>query len=311
LERNRDDEEMEANHKKGEESVGKDKHDKEASDEADASQSQKGNDSQTANGKKKKRRSSVGKMPAVEQISTALNGWVVALAGHSKKPHSELMLFIASHGGTVVSTISAKVTHLLSPDDNSSSQSSKVEAAKDAGIVIIDEEYLEWYVEDKIEKENQPLPSPEKNKKKKKKRNIDKIISRRLVKGEPHYLVSYVGLPESANELIPREQVEQGFGAKKLKLFDLDYENQLKEVFSVDSLFINETASPVKKRKSKAKKGKENKSKSKPKTSSQVTEKNNRISEKRTVTKEKPKKSHKRKRPPTHEGTPQKRVKTK
>jgi len=258
LERNSD-EENEATTTKGDhQAVEESKSGKEDSDEdeVDASQSQKGNESQkeTSNGKKKKRKSVKGSKPPVEQISAALSGWVVALAGHSTKPQAELTQYIESHGGKVVSTISAKVTHLVSPDDINSSQSTRVETAKDAGIIIIDEDYLEWFVKDKIEKENQPVPSPEKNNKKNKKRTIDKIISRRLVKGEPHYLVSYVGLSDSTNDLIPREQVEQGFGTKKLKLFDRDYENQLKEVFSFDSLFINETASPVKQRKPKSKK---------------------------------------------------------
>jgi len=313
LERNSD-EENEATTTKGDhQAVEESKSGKEDSDEdeVDASQSQKGNESQkeTSNGKKKKRKSVKGSKPPVEQISAALSGWVVALAGHSTKPHAELTQYIESHGGKVVSTISAKVTHLVSPDDINSSQSTRVEAAKDAGIIIIDEDYLEWFVKDKIEKENQPVPSPEKTKKKNKKRTIDKIISRRLVKGEPHYLVSYVGLSDSTNDLIPREQVEQGFGTKKLKLFDRDYENQLKEVFSVDSLFLHETASPVKQRKPKSKTGKENQSKSKSKNnSSQITEKNNRVSLKRT--KQKPKQSQKRPASPA-KGSPKKRAKTK
>jgi len=248
--------------------------------------------SQKTGGNKKNRKTvPKSQRPPVEKISSVLKDWVVLLSRlkETSSHKNELTQFIESHGGRVVSTISPKVTHLVTEEEyNSLSQSKQFEDAKDSGVIIVDEDYLHWFVEDKLKKQGQTDESPVK-KKGKKKHNIEGIISRRLIKGEPYYLVSYVGLPESSNEIIPRDKVQQGFGAKKLEKFDHDYEKEMKEVFSIDSLFSQKElkGSPIKMRTTtksptKKKTGKEN-AKPKPKASSLVTEKNDRISVKRTM----------------------------
>ena len=58
-----------------------------------------------------------------------------------------------------------------------------------------------------------------------------------LPRGEPEYLVSYVGLGPEANEYLPRHDVERKFGTKLLKHFERDWEKSKKESFNPVSFF--------------------------------------------------------------------------
>jgi len=183
-----------------------------------------------------KSRSPRKKKAVPELISSALSGWTIVLDGRLSKPHSEIAEFLMSHGGKVSTNISSKgatnVTHLLVNHSKQVEESQKVEAAKDAGVTIIDEEYLEWFVEDANSKKS---GSPQKAKKS---RRIEKIISKRILRGEPQYLVSYVGLGPEANEYISKDEVEKKLSEKQIKHFERDWKKSMKDWFNPDTFFL-------------------------------------------------------------------------
>jgi len=200
----------------------------------------------------KKSRSPRKKKVRAEQVSSVLSGWIIVLDGRLSKPHSEITQFVESNGGKVASNLAGKtaVTHLLVNDLDEESQ--KREQAKDSGVTIIDEDYLEWFVEDAVTKQK---GSPQKTKKN---RRVDKIISRRIFRAEYQYLVSFVGLGADANEYLSRDEVEKKLGAKQLKHFEKDWEKSMNDVFDADKFFTDEI--PKKKNKT-SEKGESGKSK--------------------------------------------------
>jgi len=132
-----------------------------------ASQTQNEPEANTNEGQEsssQKSRSPRKKRAPVDLVSSVLSGWVLVLDGRFSKPHSEITQFIESHGGKVSSSLSSgkgtRVTHLLSNDQDEESQ--KRELAKDGGVTIIDEDYLEWFVEDAAAKERFAKKSKEK-----------------------------------------------------------------------------------------------------------------------------------------------------
>jgi len=69
-------------------------------------------------------------------------GITFAISGLLSQSHIETVEMIKGHGGSYASVYNKKVTHLLTTEDEIESRSKKVEAAKEAGIKIISEEYL-------------------------------------------------------------------------------------------------------------------------------------------------------------------------
>jgi len=230
----------------------KKKHSSSSEDTVDA-QTQSSQKTSSKSPKKKK----VKKQVTI--VSSVLKEWVVMIPGHLSN-HSTLTELIESHSGKVVSSLTSKVTHLLTGenmDAQSQSHLNKIEHARDLGVVVIDEEYLEWYIKTQQAKLDGQKAAPESssqsiNNPSKKKLKIERIISRKIYKGEPHYLVAYSEMPESANELISRDLVRKRYGDKELSVFDKQYEKKLKEEFSFESLFktANTETSDVKKKKS-------------------------------------------------------------
>jgi len=69
-------------------------------------------------------------------------GITFAISGLLSQSHAETVEMIKGHGGGYASVFNKKVTHLITTEDDIESRSKKVEAAKEAGMKIISEEYL-------------------------------------------------------------------------------------------------------------------------------------------------------------------------
>jgi len=114
----------------------------------------------------------------------------------------------------------------------SQSQITKIESARDLGVIVIDEEYLDWYIKSQLKKEQEKPPQVEMTASqdpKSKKPPIERIITRKIFKGEPHYLVAYSGLPETSNELLPREVVKRRYGEDNVETYDKYYEKKIRK----------------------------------------------------------------------------------
>jgi len=83
---------------------------------------------------------------------------------------------------------------------------------------------------------------------KKKKLKIATILSRKIYKGEPHYMVTYIDMPESVSELISRDCVRKRDGEHLMAYFDKKYEKKLRVEFSFGSLFNSDTGTVEKKK---------------------------------------------------------------
>jgi len=96
----------------------------------------------------------------VPVISPMLKGWVVLITGRGdlSQPQKTLTELIESHSGKVVGSLSSKVTHFLTGEDmdgQTQAEVNKIEAARDLGVIVIDEEYLDWYIRTQQEKLNE------------------------------------------------------------------------------------------------------------------------------------------------------------
>jgi len=78
------------------------------------------------------------KLPSNE----VFKGITFAISGLLSQSHAETVEMIKGHGGGYASAFNKKVTHLITTEDEIESRSKKVEAAKEAGMKIISEEYL-------------------------------------------------------------------------------------------------------------------------------------------------------------------------
>jgi len=75
------------------------------------------------------------KKKEVPIISSVLKGWVVYLYGHLTQSHSTLYDLIESHSGKVVSSLSSRVTHLLTDTQSDSQRKKKLKKLETLGLL--------------------------------------------------------------------------------------------------------------------------------------------------------------------------------
>jgi len=176
-----------------------------------------------------------------EIIDNSLSGWCIYISGKHERSHEQLRKLIEEHGGTVTSTISDKVTHFLG-------EGGKTETLSQHGATAITEEFLEQAieVENELSQKSQKslTPSPKKSRVKK----IEKIVRKKIIRGEPFYEVQYVGLDDHHNELLSAEDVIKGSNEAVLKKFEHKYKQEMNSVFSFTN-FIAETENTEKEKK--------------------------------------------------------------
>jgi len=108
---------------------------------------------------------------------------VFSLDGELSKTPDELEKLIEAHGGSVTKTITAKVTHLITTDDDFEKPSAKVKSATTKGITILNENFIHDSIAkgEKAEEENYNIAS--KNKGGAKKQKTDEAAETTTVEG--------------------------------------------------------------------------------------------------------------------------------
>jgi len=221
----RSEEEKDAERTKTDGEIDKENEDNEINSEneekKDKKNLEKKNSQQTKNAQPKKTRSPKKKKQPVEKETNTLSGKVVALYGRFSIKKEEMVELIEKHGGSVSTSIN-KVTHFLV--GNTDKSSTKHEKAIELGIPTIDEDYIRGLIE---ERESELSQSPKKGKDK-----IEKIVSRRIIRGEPHYIVKFVDWSDLHNAIWTRDQLIARFPKAKVNKFDRDLDEETVNAFA-------------------------------------------------------------------------------
>lgn len=153
-------------------------------------------------------------------VDNALKGWILYISGGTKDK-DEIRDLVEEHGGTLAKGSNyADVTHILG-----SSSGKKIAKMVDLGAVMVTEDFIRETIDDYKPPTLLIPASP--SAKGKKKKTVEKVISRRLYKGDMHFVVQYVGLEDEENELLSHDQVIERGGEKALKKFESAWKKEM------------------------------------------------------------------------------------
>lgn len=107
-----------------------------------------------------------------KDASDALADKVFALSGTLTKTRDEISTLIEENGGTVASSVTKKVTHLITTEEDFAAASNKVETAKKNGIFIVNEDWLHDSIKDGSAKDEKKYSLEEEEGKGGKKRKV-------------------------------------------------------------------------------------------------------------------------------------------